>query len=150
MALDASINEVIKQAMLSKDEARLRTLRAVKAAFLLAKTEKGASGTLSDEQEIKIIQKLFNQRREAHAIFAKEGREELAFKEKEEMDILETFLPKQMNDAELEETLKAIISQVGAKGPSDMGKVMGLASRALAGKAEGARISAAVKALLNS
>jgi uncharacterized protein len=150
MALDPTINEVIKQAMLAKDEPRLRTLRAIKAAFLLAKTEKGATGTLTDEQETKIIQKLFNQRRESFTIFSKENREELALKEKEEMDILETFLPKQLSDDELTDILKGIIGQVGAKAPSDMGKVMGVASKSLAGKAEGARISAMVKALLAS
>jgi uncharacterized protein len=150
MALDPTINEVIKQAMLAKDEPRLRTLRAIKAAFLLAKTEKGATGTLTDEQETKIIQKLFNQRRESYTIFSKENREELAVKEKQEMDILETFLPKQLSDEELTDILKGIINQVGAKSPSEMGKVMGMASKALAGKAEGARISAMVKALLAS
>lgn len=150
MALDPTINEVIKQAMLAKDEPRLRTLRAIKAAFLLAKTEKGATGILTDEQETKIIQKLFNQRRESYTIFSKEGREELAGKEKEEMDILETFLPKQLGDEELTAIIKGIIEQVGAKAPSDMGKVMGVASKSLAGKAEGARISAKVKELLAS
>jgi uncharacterized protein len=150
MALDPTINEVIKQAMLAKDEPRLRTLRAIKAAFLLARTEKGATGTLTDEQETKIIQKLFNQRRESYTIFSKENREELAVKEKQEMDILETFLPKQLSDEELTDILKGIINQVGAKSPSEMGKVMGMASKALAGKAEGARISAMVKALLAS
>jgi len=150
MALDPTINEVIKQAMLAKDEPRLRTLRAIKAAFLLAKTEKGATGILTDEQETKIIQKLFNQRRESFTIFSKEGREELAGKEKEEMDILETFLPKQLSDEDLSDILKGIIEQVGAKSPAEMGKVMGVASKSLAGKAEGARISAMVKALLAS
>jgi uncharacterized protein YqeY len=150
MALDSTINEVIKQAMLAKDEPRLRTLRAIKAAFLLAKTEKGATGTLTDEQETKIIQKLFNQRRESFTIFSKENREELARKEKEEMDILESFLPKQLSDEELADILKGIINQVGAKSSSEMGKVMGVASKSLAGKAEGARISAMVKELLAS
>jgi uncharacterized protein YqeY len=150
MALDPTINEVIKQAMLAKDEPRLRTLRAIKAAFLLAKTEKGATGTLTDEQETKIIQKLFNQRRESFTIFSKENREELARKEKEEMDILESFLPKQLSDEELADILKGIIEQVGAKSPAEMGKVMGVASKSLAGKAEGARISAMVKELLAS
>jgi uncharacterized protein YqeY len=150
MALDSTINEVIKQAMLAKDEPRLRTLRAIKAAFLLAKTEKGATGTLTDEQETKIIQKLFNQRRESFTIFSKENREELARKEKEEMDILESFLPKQLCDEELADILKGIIEQVGAKSPAEMGKVMGVASKSLAGKAEGARISAMVKELLAS
>ncbi|MCO5232518.1 MAG: GatB/YqeY domain-containing protein [Chitinophagales bacterium] len=148
MAIDTNIMSAIKEAMLAKDEARLRTLRFVKSAFMLAKTEKGASGTLTEEQEIKIIQKLFNQRKESYSVYHQQGREELALKEKEEMDILESFLPKQMSDEELKSVLGAIIEQVGAKSPADMGKVMGVASKALAGKAEGGRISATVKELL--
>lgn len=148
--LDSTLNEAIKQAMLSKNEASLRTLRAIKAAFLIAKTEKGASGTLTAEQETKILQKLFNQRKEAATIFAQEGRTELAQKEQEEMDIIGAYLPKQLSDEELNEALKAIIQQVGASSAAEMGKVMGAASKALAGKAEGARISAAVKAILSA
>ena len=148
--LDSTLNEAIKQAMLSKNEASLRTLRAIKAAFLIAKTEKGASGTLTAEQETKILQKLFNQRKEAATIFAQEGRTELAQKEQEEMDIIGAYLPKQMSDEELTEALKAIIQQVGATSAAEMGKVMGVASKTLAGKAEGARISAAVKAILSA
>lgn len=150
MGLDANINNAIKQAMLAKNEALLRTLRGIKSAFLLAKTEKGASGELTDEQETKIIQKLFNQRREAYTIFNKEGREELALKEKEEMDILESYLPKQMSDDELIAALKEMIAQVGAYSPAEMGKVMGVASKKLAGQAEGARISAMVRQLLSA
>lgn len=150
MALDPNIDSEIKSAMLAKQQDVLRTLRAIKSAFLLAKTEKGATGTLTDEQETKIIQKLFNQRKEAFSIFEKEGRAELALKEKEEMDILATYLPKQMSDEELSEAVKAIIEQVGAKTPADMGKVMGVASKSLAGKAEGAKISALVRTLLSS
>lgn len=148
--LDPTINDAIKQAMLAKDEPRLRTLRAIKSAFLLAKTEKGATGTLTAEQETKILQKLLNQRKESVSIFSKEGRTDLAQKEQEEIDIISGFLPKQMSDEELSEALKAIIAQAGASSPSDMGKVMGVASKALAGKAEGARISAAVKAMLSA
>lgn len=148
--LDPTINDAIKQAMLAKDEARLRTLRAIKSAFLLAKTEKGATGTLTAEQETKILQKLLNQRKESFSIFSKEGRSELALKEQEELDIISSFLPKQMSDEELMEALKGIVAQVGASSPSDMGKVMGIASKTLAGKAEGSRISAAVKAMLSA
>lgn len=150
MALDPNIDTAIKSAMLAKQQDVLRTLRAIKSAFLLAKTEKGATGTLTEEQETKIIQKLFNQRKEAFSIFEKEGRAELALKEKEEMDILATYLPKQMSDEELSDAVKAIIEQVGAKSPADMGKVMGVASKSLAGKAEGAKISALVRTLLGS
>lgn len=148
MAIDSNIMSAIKEAMLAKDEARLRTLRFIKSAFMLAKTEKGSTGTLTDEQEVKIIQKLFNQRKESYTVYLQQGREELAKTEKEEMDILESFLPKQMDDEELKAVLRAIIEQVGAKSPADMGKVMGVASKSLAGKAEGGRISATVKALL--
>lgn len=148
--LDPIINDAIKQAMLAKDEARLRTLRAIKSAFLLAKTEKGATGTLTEEQEVKILQKMLNQRKESVAIYLQEGRSDLARKEQEEMDIISGFLPKQMSDEELHEALKSIIQQLGASSPSDMGKVMGVATKALAGKAEGARISAAVKAMLSA
>ncbi len=150
MALDSNIMSLIKEAMLAKDEVRLRTLRSVKTAFTNAKTEKGATGTLTEDQETKIIQKLFNQRKEALSLYESQGREDLAQKEKEEMSILESFLPKQLSDEELTNTLKAIIEQVGAKAPSDMGKVMGVASKSLAGKAEGSRISAKVKELLAS
>lgn len=150
MALDSNIMSLIKEAMLAKDEVRLRTLRSVKTAFTNAKTEKGATGTLTEDQETKIIQKLFNQRKEALSLYEQQGREDLAQKEKEEMSILESFLPKQLSDEELTNTLKAIIEQVGAKAPSDMGKVMGVASKSLAGKAEGGRISAKVKELLTA
>lgn len=150
MALDSNLMSAIKEAMLAKDEVKLRTLRSIKTAFTNAKTEKGSTGTLTEEQETKIIQKLFNQRREAFQMFDGQGRTDLALKEKEEMEILESYLPKQMSDEELSAALKAIIEQVGAKSPAEMGKVMGVASKSLAGKAEGARISAMVKTLLAS
>lgn len=148
MSIDATIDNEIKQAMLAKEEAKLRTLRAIKSAFLLAKTEKGSNGTISEDKEIKVIQKLFNQRKESFDIFTKEARAELAQKEKEEMDILEAYLPKQMSDEELTEAVKTIITQVGATSLQDIGKVMGMASKQLAGKADGGRISAIVKSVL--
>jgi uncharacterized protein YqeY len=148
MSLDANLNNEIKAAMLGRDEAKLRTLRAIKSAFLLAKTEKGASGEISAEQEIKVLQKLFSQRKESFDIFSKENRPELALKEKEEMDIIGSYLPAQMSDDELKGEIEKIIAQVGATSIKDIGKVMGAASKALAGKAEGARISALVKSLL--
>lgn len=150
MALDTNLMSAIKEAMLAKDEVRLRTLRSIKTAFTAAKTEKGATGTLTEEQETKIIQKLFNQRREAYQMYDGQGREDLALKEKEEMDVLEAYLPKQLSDEQLQAALTAIIEQVGAKAPSDMGKVMGVASKALAGQADGARISVMVKNILAS
>lgn len=149
MSLDANINNAIKEAMLQKMDAQLRTLRAIKAAFLLAKTEKGSDGTISEEQETKIIQKLYNQRKESFEIFTKENRAELAQKEQEEMQVLASFLPKQLSNEELQNVIKEIIAQSGATSVKEMGKVMGLASKQLAGKAEGARISAIVKELLS-
>lgn len=149
MSLDTNLNNEIKNAMLNKEEARLRTLRAIKSAFLLAKTEKGSNGTISEEQEIKIIQKLFNQRKESFEIFTKENRAELAAKEKEEMDILNSYLPAQLSDEELEIAIKNIIEQNGATSMKEMGKIMGIASKELQGKAEGGRISALVKKLLS-
>lgn len=148
MSLDKSMNEALKKAMLAKDEATLRTLRGIKSAFLLAKTEKGSSGELNEEQEVKILQKLFNQRKESFDIFTKENRTDLAQKEKEEMDVISTFLPAQMDDAELEKVIADIISSTGATSLKDMGKVMGAANATLAGKADGKRISAMVKQLL--
>jgi uncharacterized protein YqeY len=149
MSLDTNLNNEIKNAMLNKEEARLRTLRAIKSAFLLAKTEKGSNGTISEEQEVKIIQKLFNQRKESFEIFTKENRAELAAKEKEEMDILNSYLPAQLSDEELEIAIKNIIEQNGATSMKEMGKIMGIASKELQGKAEGGRISALVKNLLS-
>ncbi|HZH68373.1 MAG TPA: GatB/YqeY domain-containing protein, partial [Chitinophagales bacterium] len=110
---------------------------------------KGAEGTLSDEQEIKIIQKLYKQSKDSMALYQSQNREDLASKEKEEMDIIESFLPKQINDDELNSALTLIIEQVNAKSMADMGKVMGIASKSLAGKAEGARIAAQLKKLLS-
>jgi uncharacterized protein YqeY len=150
MSLDNNLMPAIKEAMLAKDEVRLRTLRSIKTAFTNAKTEKGATGSLTEDQETKILQKLYNQRKEALGLYEGQNREDLAHKEREEMQILSSFLPKQMSDDELTETLKDIITKVGAKGPSDMGKVMGMASKSLAGKAEGGRISSKVKELLQS
>ena len=150
MALDNSIMTNIKEAMLAKDEVRLRTLRSIKTAFTNAKTEKGSTGTLTEDQETKILQKLYSQRKEALSLYESQNREDLAQKEKEEMEILSVYLPKQMSDEDLLEALKTIIATVGAKSPADMGKVMGMASKSLAGKAEGGRISSKVRELLQS
>lgn len=149
MTLDKKLTSLIKEAMLAKNDVELRTLRAIKSAFTAAKTEKGAEGTLSDEQEIKIIQKLYKQSKDSMALYQSQNREDLASKEKEEMDIIESFLPKQINDDELNSALTLIIEQVNAKSMADMGKVMGIASKSLAGKAEGARIAAQLKKLLS-
>ena len=148
MSLDANLNNEIKNAMLQKEEAKLRTLRAIKSAFLLAKTEKGGNGQISEEQELKVLQKLFNQRKESFEIFTKENRAELAAKEKEEMDIIGAYLPAQLSDEELKSTIQQIIQTLGVTSIKEMGKVMGAASKQLLGKAEGGRISSVVKELL--
>jgi len=139
----------MKQAMLSKDEGALRGIRAIKAAILLAKTEKGAvTDTLNEEQEMKLLQKLMKQRKDSLEIFQRENRADLAKKEEEEIAVIEKYLPKQLSAEELKTELKKIIEQVGAKTPQDMGKVMGAANKAFAGKADGKTISVIVKELL--
>jgi uncharacterized protein YqeY len=134
--------------MLSKNEVKLRTIKAIKAAFLIAKTEKGATGEITQEQEIKILQKLFNQRKESFEIFTKENRAELAVREKEEMDVITSYLPAQMSDDDLKNIVKETIAETGATSVKDMGKVIGSVSKKVAGQAEGARISSLVKELL--
>ncbi len=148
MALEEKIMEELKNAMRAKDEAALRTLRAIKAAIIIEKTAEGASGTIDEATELKMLQKLAKQRRDSLDIFIKQNREDLAAKEREELSIIEKFLPQQMTQDELHTALKAIIEQVGAKSPADMGKVMGVASKQLAGKTDGKAISEAVKQLL--
>ena len=138
----------LKNAMRAKDEAALRTLRAIKAAIIIEKTAEGATGEITEAQEQKMLVKLAKQRRDSLDIFEKQGREDLASKEREELAIIEKFLPKQMTAEELQAEVKAIIDQVGAKTPADMGKVMGVASKQLAGKADGKAISETVKQLL--
>ena len=127
----------LKSAMLSKDEAALRSLRAIKAAILLAKTSEGGSGELKDEDEVKLLQKLVKQRRDSLEIFQQQNRTDLAQKEQEEIAIIEKFLPKQMSVEEVKAELATIIANSGASSPADMGKVMGLATKQLAGKADG-------------
>ena len=150
MSLDQNINNELKEAMLSKNEVKVRTIKAIKAAFLLAKTEKGATGEITAEQEIKILQKLYNQRKESFEIFSKENRPELAVKEKEEMEMIASYLPKQMNDEELTTIVQAVITETCASSIKDMGKVIGAVTKKVAGQAEGARISALVKSLLGA
>jgi len=150
MALEDKVMEDLKNAMRAKDEAALRTLRAIKAAIIIEKTAEGASGVISEATETKMLQKLAKQRRDSLEIFEKQNREDLASKEREELAIIERFLPKQMSADELRVEVKAIIDQVGAKSPADMGKVMGVASKQLAGKADGKAISEMVKQILAS
>ena len=148
MSLESRIMEELKTAMKAKDEAALRTLRAIKAAIIIEKTSEGAADVISEATETKMLQKLAKQRRDSLDIFTKQNREDLASKEREELAIIEKFLPQQMTAEELTAALKAIIAEVGASSPADMGKVMGVASKQLAGKTDGKAISDTVKQLL--
>lgn len=138
----------LKAAMIAKDEAALRSLRAVKAAILLAKTSEGAGGELKEEDEVKLLQKLVKSRKDSLEIFQQQNRPDLAKKEEEEIAVIEKFLPKQMSPDEIKAALQKIIADTGASSPADMGKVMGVATKQLAGKADGKTISALVKELL--
>ena len=147
--LEQTINQEIKAAMLAKSEARLRGLRAIKAAILLAKTEKGVSSEVSEEDEIKVLQKLVKQRRESADIYKKQDREDLYKVEIEELEVIEEFLPKQLSREELVAFIKDVVAKTGASSVKDMGKVMGAANKELAGKADGKAISEIVKELLS-
>ncbi len=149
MNLFDTINEEIKKAMLAKEKTRLETLRFVKKEFIEAKTAKGSNGELTDDQALKIIQKMVKQRKETAIIYAEQNRPDLAENELAEVAVLETFLPKAMSEEELTLALKSIIEEVGAAGMKDMGKVMGVASKKLAGKADGKAINEKVKQLLS-
>ena len=149
MALEAQIQKDIMEAMKAKDAVRLSSVRSIKSAILLAKTAEGASKDLTDADIIKLIQKLSKQRKEAAEQYAAAGRQDLADNELAEAEVLATYLPKQLSEAEIEEKLKEVIAEVGASKPSDMGKVMGVATKRLAGLAEGKVISALVKKLLS-
>jgi len=139
----------MKDAMKSKNEATLRGLRAIKAAIILAKTAEGAGGKLSEADEVKLLQKLVKQRKDSLEIYQKQDRKDLAQKELEEIEVIEQFLPKQLSGDELKKIVAEIIQQTGASSPADMGKVMGVANKQLAGKADGKSISIVVKELLN-
>jgi uncharacterized protein YqeY len=146
MTLEEKINADLKAAMLSKDEAALRALRAVKSAILLAKTSGG--GSITSDDEIKMLQKLVKQRKESVDIYQTQNRADLAKSEIEEIAVIEKFLPKQMGEDEIREELKKIIAQTGASSAADMGKVMGVASKHFAGKADNKVVSQLVKQLL--
>ena len=148
MNLETQIMAQMKDAMKGKDEASLRTLRAIKAEIIKAKTEPGAGGEINEATEQKFLQKMVKQRKDSLEIFEQQGRADLAIKEKEELEIIQRFLPKQMSEEEIEEEIKKIIQSVGATSAADMGKVMGIASKQLAGKAEGKIVSGIVKSLL--
>lgn len=143
-----NIDQEIKQAMLAKDQVKLRGLRAIKAALLLAKTEKGQAEELTDEAEIKILQKLVKQRKESADIYKSQGREDLAQVEQEEIEVISQFLPKQLERAEIEAIIAKIIAETGASSIKEMGKIMGQANKELAGKAEGKLIGEIVKSQL--
>lgn len=148
MALEAKVMEQLKEAMKAKNDAALRSLRAIKAAIILAKTSEGAGGELKEEDEVKLLQKLVKQRKDSLEIFNQQNRPELAQKEQEEIDVIAAFLPAQLEGDALKEVLKKIIAETGASSPADLGKVMGAANKQLAGQADGKSISAAVKELL--
>lgn len=143
------VSEDIKKAMLARDKVKLEALRGVKKEFLEAKTAPGANGELTDEVATKVLVKMVKQRKESAQIYADNGRQELAETELAQAKAIEEYLPKQLTEEELEAELKAIIAETGAQGPKEMGKVMGVASKRLAGRAEGKAISAKVKELLN-
>ena len=142
------ISEDIKNAMKAKDKVKLETLRNIKKVFLEAKTAPGANDTLTDDAALKIMQKLVKQGKDSATLYNEQGRADLADAELAQVAVIETYLPKQMSAEELEVALKEIIAEVGATGPKDMGKVMGTATKKLAGLAEGRAISAKVKELL--
>ena len=149
MSLQTKVMEALKEAMKAKDTVALESLRAIKSAILLARTEAGASEELSEADELKLLQKLVKQRKDSAALYTQQGRNDLADPELAQMAVIEKFLPAQLSEAEVEEALKGIIAQVGATTPKDMGKVMGAATKQLAGKADGKLISDIVKKLLS-
>ena len=149
MSLEQKIMTDLKTAMLAKDEKALRGLRAIKAAILLAKTSEGAGGELKEEDETKLLQKLVKQRKDSLEIYQQQNRADLAQKEQEEIEVIERFLPKQLPPDELQLEIKKIIAETGATSAAEMGKVMGIATKRLAGKADGKAISIAVKELLS-
>jgi len=149
MSLEQKVMAELKTAMLAKNEAALRGLRAIKAAIIVAKTSEGAGGVLKEEDETKLLQKLVKQRKDSLEIYQQQQRADLAQKEQEEIAIIEQFLPKQLSTEELKTALSKIIAETGASSPADMGKVMGAAAKQLAGQADGKTISATVKELLS-
>jgi uncharacterized protein len=149
MGLETQIMAEMKDAMKAKNEGVLRSLRAIKAEIIKAKTDPGAGGEIDEATEQKFLQKMMKQRRDSLEIFEKQGREDLAAKEREEMSVIERFLPKQLDEAAIKEAVAKIIADTGASSAADMGKVMGVASKQLAGLADGKTISRIVKELLS-
>jgi len=150
MSLEQKVMGDLKTAMLAKNEKSLRSLRAIKAAIINLKTSEGFSGEIKDDDEIKLLQKLVKQRKESLEIYEKQNRKDLAEKEQEEISVIEKFLPKQMGADELKEIIEKIVEDTGATSQADMGKVMGMANKQLAGKTDGKAIAAVVKEILSS
>ena len=148
MNLEQKIMTELKTAMLAKDEKTVRSLRAIKAAIIVAKTAEGAGGELKEDEEVKLLQKLVKQRKDSLDIFTQQNRPELAAKEQEEIEVIEKFLPKQLSAEELRAEISQLIAETGASSPADMGKVIGAANKKLAGRADGKTISGVVKELL--
>lgn len=149
MKLEERIQEEIKTAMRAKDKARLEALRGIKSAILLAKTEKGAQSELAEGDEIKLLQRLLKQRKDSAAIYHEQKREDLAQEEELQAEVIQSFLPEPLSEEELQALIAQLIEKLGASGPQDMGKVMGAANAAVAGRAEGKLVAATVKKLLN-
>jgi uncharacterized protein YqeY len=150
MSLETEVMSLMKDAMKNKDEAMLRGLRAIKAEIIKAKTDPGANGEISPDTELKLLQKLVKQRKDSLAIYEQQSRPDLAVKESEEIAIIEKFLPAQMSEEDVKAAVQAIITELGASGPQDLGKVMGLATKQLAGLTDGKIISAIAKSLLTA
>jgi uncharacterized protein YqeY len=148
MGLEQKVMADLKTAMLAKDEGALRGLRAIKAAIIIARTSEGAGGELKEEDETKLLQKLVKQRKDSLAIYQDQKRPDLAKKEEEEIAVIEKFLPQQLDGSALKAAIAIIINETGASSPADIGKVMGVASKRLAGQADGKTISAVAKELL--
>ena len=150
MSLETEVMSLMKDAMKNKDEAMLRGLRAIKAEIIKAKTDPGANGEISPDTELKLLQKLVKQRKDSLSIYEQQSRPDLAVKESEEIAINEKFLPAQMSEEDVKAAVQAIITELGASGPQDLGKVMGLATKQLAGQTDGKIISAIAKSLLTT
>ncbi|MEN9319250.1 MAG: hypothetical protein RIQ51_452 [Bacteroidota bacterium] len=150
MSLELEVMSLMKDAMKNKDEALLRGLRAIKAEIIKAKTEPGANGAITEDGEMKLLQKLVKQRKDSLIIFQEQNRADLAEKEAEEIAVIEKFLPVQMTEDEVKAAVEAIVKELGAAGPQDLGKVMGVASKQLAGKADGKLIATVAKNTLTN
>ena len=148
MSLELKVQQAMKTAMMAKDQASLRTLRAIKSAILLMKTEKGFDGNVSPEMEISLLQKLLKQRKDSFKIFQEQNRTDLAEKEQEEIEVIEQFLPEQMSEENLSQVLKELVAETGASSMKDMGRLVGLSNQKLAGQAEGQVIARILKSLL--